>query len=65
MITVNGKLYDGEAGDTVAALLERIGFAGRYALVERNGQPVERDRYAEVVLEEGDAVVVARPVAGG
>lgn len=65
VITVNGRPYDGEPGDTVASLLERIGFSGRYALVERNGEPVARDRYSEVVLEEGDAVVVARPVAGG
>ncbi|MGH3018179.1 MAG: MoaD/ThiS family protein, partial [Gaiellaceae bacterium] len=39
--------------------------AGPYALVERNGEPVERENYAELELEEGDALVVARPVAGG
>jgi thiamine biosynthesis protein ThiS len=33
--------------------------------VERNGEPIERDRYAEQELEEGDRIVVARPVAGG
>ena len=36
-----------------------------YALVERNGEPVERERYGETALEDGDALVVARPVAGG
>ena len=39
--------------------------AARYALVERNGEPVERERYGERELEEGDRLVVARPVAGG
>jgi sulfur carrier protein ThiS len=34
-------------------------------LVERNGEPVERERYTEVALEEWDSLVVARPVAGG
>jgi thiamine biosynthesis protein ThiS len=46
-------------------LLERLGLGARYALVERNGEPVERSRYAEVSLEDGDRLVVARPVAGG
>jgi sulfur carrier protein len=64
-VTVNGRRQELEAGETVAALLERLGIAGRYALVERNGEPVERARYAEQRLEDGDTVVVARPVAGG
>lgn len=64
-VTVNGRAHELEAGETVARLLERLGLAGRYALVERNGEPVDRDRYTEVELEGGDRLVVARPVAGG
>ena len=64
-VRVNGKEHVLERGETVAALLERLGVAARYALVERNGEPVERARYAEVRLEGGDELVVARPVAGG
>ena len=52
-------------GETVESLLERLGLAARYALVERNGEPVERERYGDTALEDGDALVVARPVAGG
>ena len=63
--TVNGRDHELEAGETVARLLARLRFEGPYALVERNGEPVERARYAEVSLGEGDVVVVARPVAGG
>ena len=63
--TVNGREHELERGETVARLLERLGLAGRYALVERNGEPVERAVYPEVELERGDTVVVARPVAGG
>ncbi|MCL4290358.1 MAG: sulfur carrier protein ThiS [Thermoleophilia bacterium] len=63
--TVNGKPHELEPGETVARLLERLGLDGPYALVERNGEPVERARYAEVELAEGDTIVVARPVAGG
>jgi len=64
-VTVNGRAQPSKAGDTVESLLDRLGLAARYALVERNGEPVERDRYGETPLEDGDTLVVARPVAGG
>ena len=63
--TVNGRAHELEPDETVARLLERLGVAGPYALVERNGAPVERSAYAEVELAAGDELVVARPVAGG
>ena len=62
---VNGHVHELEPGETVQRLLERLGLAGRFALVERNGAPVERSAYAEVELAAGDELVVARPVAGG
>jgi len=64
-LVVNGRERELEDAPTVAALLERLGLQGRYALVERNGEPVDRADYEEVELEEGDRLVVARPVAGG
>ncbi len=64
-VRVNGREQAVTDGETVAALLERLGLGARYALVERNGEPVERARYEEVRLEDGDRLVVARPVAGG
>jgi len=64
-VTVNGRELELAPEATVAALLAELGIEGPYALVERNGEPVERARYADVELEEGDELVVARPVAGG
>lgn len=64
-VVVNGKQHKIAAGETVAALLERLGVEGRYALVERNGEAVERSAYDRTELEGGDRLVVARPVAGG
>jgi len=64
-VTVNGRAQSAVPGDTVESLLERLGLAARYALVERNGEPVERTLYGETELADGDALVVARPVAGG
>jgi thiamine biosynthesis protein ThiS len=64
-VIVNGHERSVGAGTTVEALLRELGLEGRYALVERNGEPVERKRYADTDLEDGDTLVVARPVAGG
>jgi hypothetical protein len=44
----------------VESLLDRLGLAAQYALVERNGEPLERARYGDTALEEGDTLVVAR-----
>ena len=64
-VVVNGRDIELEAAATVDALLAELGLDGPYALVERNGEPVERASYETVCLEEGDELVVARPVAGG
>jgi sulfur carrier protein len=64
-VLVNGKSQELEGGETVAHLLERLGLDGPYALVERNGEPVERTDYGSTRLAAGDQLVVARPVAGG
>ena len=64
-VLVNGKTQELEDGATVARLLAQLGLEGRFALVERNGQPVERALYDDVELSDGDRLVVARPVAGG
>jgi sulfur carrier protein len=64
-VIVNGRRQKLEDGDTVAGLLARLGVESSFALVERNGEPVERSVYGETELADGDTLVVARPVAGG
>jgi sulfur carrier protein len=64
-VVVNGKRHEIADGETVAALLEQLGLEGRYTIVERNGEAVERAAYDRIELEGGDQLVVARPVAGG
>ena len=64
-VTVNGREQATGPGETVESLLEHLGLGAQFALVERNGEPVERARYGETRLEDGDRLVVARPVAGG
>jgi thiamine biosynthesis protein ThiS len=64
-VLVNGRELEVASAATVEGMLEKLGMETPYAVVERNGEPVERERYAAVELEEGDSLVVARPVAGG
>jgi thiamine biosynthesis protein ThiS len=64
-VTVNGRAQQTAPGETVESLLERLGLAAKFALVERNGEPVARAHYGETALVDGDTLVVARPVAGG
>lgn len=64
-VVCNGRELELAQAATVERLLAELGLEGPYALVERNGEPVEREQYAQVELEEGDRLVVARPVAGG
>jgi len=64
-VEVNGREHELEGEETIESLLEKLGLAGGFALVERNGEPVDRARYAEVELADRDRLVVARPVAGG
>jgi len=64
-VEVNGREQEVAPGETVASLLAALGLESGWALVERNGEPVDRASYAEVELADRDRLVVARPVAGG
>ena len=64
-VVVNGREVELATSASISAMLSELGVEGPYALVERNGEPVRREDYAAVELEEGDRLVVARPVAGG
>ncbi|HEX2506480.1 MAG TPA: sulfur carrier protein ThiS [Gaiellaceae bacterium] len=63
-VTLNGKAREIEAG-TVSGVLAELGLEGGFALVERNGEPVDRAAYSTEEITDGDVLVVARPVAGG
>jgi thiamine biosynthesis protein ThiS len=64
-ITANGKPYEAAEGDTVAAFVRRRGLDPRFVVAELNGEPVERSRFDETGLREGDRLELVRAVAGG
>jgi sulfur carrier protein len=64
-ITANGKHYQVEAGLTVASFIRSRELDPRFVVVERNGEPLERRRYEQVRLADGDRLELVRAVAGG
>jgi sulfur carrier protein len=64
-ITANGREFEVASDTTLSAFIRSRDLDPRYVVVERNGEPVERARYGEVALVEGDRLELVRAVAGG
>ena len=64
-VTANGDPVELPEGSTVNDLLTALGLGGRWVLVERNGEPVERRLLSTTTLAEGDRLELVRAVAGG
>jgi sulfur carrier protein len=64
-VTANGDPVELPDGATVDDLLKALGLGGRWVIVERNGEPVERAHLATTVLADGDRLELVRAVAGG
>jgi len=64
-ITVNGQPREVAEGTSVLALLESLDLKPEATVVERNTDIVERSRYAETRLTEGDTLELVRFVGGG
>lgn len=64
-VVANGEAVDVSDGATVDDLLRTLGLGGRWVLVERNGEPVERRQLSTTRLAEGDRLELVRAVAGG
>ena len=64
-VRVNGQDREVPDGCTIAKLVESLGYGARQVVVEHNGEAVERGRFAEIPIVEGDTVEVVRAVAGG
>ena len=64
-LTANGKTYEVPAGTTVATFIRDRQLDPQFVVVEYNGEPLERERYADVTLADGDRLELVRAVAGG
>ncbi len=64
-ITVNGEHKDVGGVSTLSALFEMLQIVPNALVVEHNGTIVDRERYANIVLKEGDVLELVRFVGGG
>jgi sulfur carrier protein len=64
-VTLNGRSRDVPEGCSVEQLIREVELDPRFVIVEHNGEPVERKRYADVVVAAGDRLELVRAVAGG
>lgn len=64
-IVANGKSREVPEGSTITDLLDDAGWKPQWVVVERNGEPVERGAFGDVVLNDGDTLEIVRAVAGG
>ena len=64
-VRANGRAYDVEDGLTVSGFIRQRELDPRFVVVELNGEPLERARYEDVRLAEGDRLELVRAVAGG
>jgi sulfur carrier protein len=64
-VLVNGKPRALPDHSSVKDLIDVLDLGARQVVVEVNGEPVERSRFAAVELGSGDVVEVVRAVPGG
>lgn len=64
-IRVNGEDRTVTSGLTVRELLEELELVPEMIVVEHNREILDRDRYADVALREGDRLELVHFVGGG
>lgn len=67
MITlmVNGQLRDVEGSTNLISFLESYEVNLQHVAVGYNGIVLEKQKYQDVLLKEGDILEIVRPVGGG
>ncbi|MFQ5538473.1 MAG: sulfur carrier protein ThiS [Gemmatimonadota bacterium] len=64
-VRLNGKEREIEAGHTVRSLLESLDLHPSLVVVELNREILDRERYAEIPVREGDILELVHFVGGG
>ena len=64
-LTVNGEKRELEGPVRLTAFLETLDINPRHVAVARNGAVVQRQKWSEVVLQDGDVLEIVRMVGGG
>ena len=63
--TINGEPRVVPEGSTISDLLQEFGLPAKSVLVEHNGEPIERNNFADQRIQEADRIEIINMVAGG
>lgn len=63
-LIVNGKALEAEAA-TLAALVDTLGYTGRWFATAHNGAFVPGPAREQTALKEGDRIEILSPMQGG
>ena len=64
-IVANGKKREIRSDMTVATFLSSLGLDPARTVVELDGEPLERGRFGETILQAGSRIEIAQMVGGG
>ena len=65
-LNLNGKTSEIKSGLSLTSLIDELGLTGRKAIaIALNGEVLTRERYKEIILNEGDSLEVVRAIGGG
>ena len=64
-VSINGKAHQLPEPVSIAAMIEKMGLAGKRIALERNGEIVPRSMFAAQQLAEGDRLEIVVAVGGG
>ncbi|MHB1285512.1 MAG: sulfur carrier protein ThiS [Leptospirales bacterium] len=65
IISLNGEKTEIPCHVTLLGVLESLGFSDRHLVVELNMEIIPRERWADLVLREGDQLELIGFVGGG
>jgi len=64
-LTINGEPRDFAEGISLSGLVEQLGMRGDRLAIELNRDIVPRNRWADVILKDGDRLEIVHFVGGG
>ena len=64
-VTANGKERGAADGSSVSEFVRELGLDPRFVIIELNGDALERARFEQVRLADGDRIEIVKAVAGG
>lgn len=65
ILWVNGKQRHTNEPMDISSFLEANGINSPYVAVAHNGVVIRREEFAQITLQEGDALEIVSPVGGG